>query len=234
MNKILKFLLCMCLMLLSVYLIYNHYKDHPINDENGDFISNNDDDFEFINELRNKYNNNEIVMYLEIPGLLSVPIVQTENNSFYQDHDLYRESSKKGTPYLDYRNKSTDDRKLIIYGHNKMNMTLVFSKLLDYQNKNFYDIHQNIKITTDHGKKSYKIFSVFTEKDDFNYLDLSGFPGIEYYEHLLKLKDKSIYDTETPIDENSKVVVLQTCALENGCDNIAEYQVIVAKEVKEP
>ena len=231
MKKILKLVLCIIIMLVAVYLIHDYYKDHPV-DIDGDVISSNDDDFELINKLKTKYDNNEIVMYFEIPGLLSIPIAQTENNSFYQTHDLYREESTKGTPYLDYRNKSLTDRKLIIYGYNKMNMTLAFSKLLDYQNKGFYDKHQSIYITTEHGKKEYKVFSVFTEKEDFDYLDLTGFPGIEYYEHLLKLKEKSIYDTDVVIGEDSKVIVLQTCALENGCDNIAEYQVIVAREVK--
>jgi sortase B len=231
MKKIIKLAICMCLMLVSLYLIYNHYEDY--NRDTDDLISNNDDDFELINKLKTKYDNNEIVMYLKVPGLLSVPVVQTENNSFYQTHDLYREESNKGTPYLDYRNKSLSDRKLIVYGHNKMNMTLIFSKLLDYQNKNFYDDHKEIEITTDYSKRTYKIFSVFTEKEDFDYLDLNGFPGMEYYEHLLKLKDKSIYDTEVSIEENSKTIVLQTCALENGCDNIAEYLVIIAREVKD-
>jgi sortase B len=108
----------------------------------------------------------------------------------------------------------------------------MFSKLLDYQNKSFFDDHKEIKVITDHSNKTYQIFSVFTEKEDFDYLDLNGFPGMEYYEHLLKLKEKSIYDTEVSIGENSKTIVLQTCALENGCDNIAEYQVIIAREVK--
>ncbi len=231
MKKLLKLCLCMAAMLVSVYLIYDHYKDYN-KGENGDIISNNDDDFEFISELRTKYNNNEIVMHMEIPGVISQPIVQTENNSYYLTHDLYKEESAKGTPYLDYRNKSLQDRKLIVYGHNKMNMTLVFSKLLDYQNKNFFDKHKTIVVTTDASKKDYEIFSVFTEKEDFDYLELSGLPGGEYYEHLLKLKDKSIYDTGVTVDEGSKVLVIQTCALENGCDSIAQYQVIVAKQIK--
>ena len=55
----------------------------------------------------------------------------------------------------------------------------------------------------------------------------------KYINNLLCwLKEKSIYDTDVVIGEDSKVIVLQTCALENGCDNIAEYQVIVAREVK--
>ena len=231
MKKVLKLCLCMCAMLVAVYLIYDYYKDYNTG-ENGDIISNNDDDFEFISELRTKYNNNEIVMYMEIPDVISQPIVQTENNSYYLTHDLYKEESSKGTPYLDYRNKSLQDRKLIVYGHNKMNMTLVFSKLLDYQNKNFFDKHKTIVITTDSSKKDYEIFSVFTEKDDFDYLELSGLPGSEYYEHLQKLKSKSLYDTGVSIDENSKVLVIQTCASENGCDNIGQYQVIIAKQVK--
>lgn len=231
MKKVFKLILCMCIMLVSVYLIYNHYKDHSVNNKT-DFISNNDD-IELINELKTKYNNNEIVMYLEIPGVLSTPIVQTENNSFYLEHDIYKEKSNKGIPYLDYRNKSLNDRKLIIYGHNKMNMTLIFSKLLDYQNKNFYAAHSDIRVYTDQGKKNYKIFSVFTEKENFDYLDLNGFPGSEFYQHLLELKEKSIYDTGVNIEDNSKVIVIQTCALENGCDNIGEYQVIVAMELND-
>ena len=231
MKKVLKLCICMSIMLVSVYLIYNYYKDYN-SDENEDIISNNDNDFEFISELRTKYNNNEIVMHLEIPDVISQPIAQTENNSYYLTHDLYKEESLKGTPYLDYRNKSLQDRKLIVYGHNKMNMTLVFSKLLDYQNKNFYDKHKTIVVTTDSSKKDYEIFSVFTEKDDFDYLELSGLPGSEYYEHLQKLKSKSIYDTGVAIEDNSKVLVIQTCASENGCDNIGQYQVIVAKQVK--
>lgn len=234
MKKVLKLMLCMCVMLVSVYLIHDHYKDYNVQNEKDDFIANNDDDYELISELRTKYSNNEIVMYLEIPGVLSTPIVQTENNSYYLNHNIYREESNKGIPYLDYRNKSLNDRKLILYGHNRINMALIFSKLLDYQNESFYKEHSDIKVYSDHGKKIYRIFSVFTEKDNFDYLDLNGFPGDEYYSHLSNLKDKSIYDTGVSIDNNSKVLVIQTCSSVNGCDNIAEYQVMVAVELKTP
>lgn len=231
MKKLLKFCLCICIMLIAVYLIYDHYKYHTIQISD-DYISKHDDDFELISDLRKKYNNNEITMFLELPGVFSLPIVQTENNTYYLSHNINKEESSSGSPYLDYRNKSLHDRKLIIYGHNRLDMTLPLSSLIKYQNKNFFDNHKTIFLRSDHGKKTYDVFSVFNDDGKSeDYLELSGFPGLEFYEHLLSLKEKSIYDTEVSIEENSKVIILRTCAIESGCGENPQYQVVVAKEV---
>lgn len=230
MKKIIKLALCLCLMLVSVYLIYDYYKDQSINNSDIDIISN-DEDLEIVSKFRNKYKNSEIVLYFEIPDLVSAPVVQTENNSYYKEHDIYKKDNTFGTPFLDYRNKSLSDKKLIIYGNGKNSFS--FSKLLNYSSKNFYDNHSDINIYTENGKKTYKIFSVYREKEDFSYLDLNGFPGLEYYEHILKLKERSLYDTDVSIDEYSKTLVIETCALEEGCSYNPEYLVIVAKEVKQ-
>lgn len=232
MKKILKLCLCMCVMLMSVYLIYNHYKYHTVR-IGDDYISKHDDDFELISDLKQKYNNNEITMFLELPGVFSTPIVQTENNTYYLDHNIHKEESTTGSPYLDYRNKSLHDRKLIIYGHNRMDKTLPLSSLVKYQDKSFFDNHKSIFLKSDHGKKTYDIFAVFNDDGkDESYLDLTGFPGLEYYEHLLSLKERSIYDTGVSVDENTKIIVLRSCAIESGCNENPQYQVIVAKENK--
>ena len=77
----------------------------------------------------------------------------------------------------------------------------------------------------------YDIFSVFTDDGkNESYLELTGFPGDEYYEHLLELKSKSIYDTKISIDKNSKIVVIRTCAIESGCMENPQYQIVVARE----
>lgn len=232
MKKMLKFGLCMCAMLISVYLIYNYYETHgtSIGD---DYISKHDDDFELISNLKKKYNNNEIMMYFELPGVFSIPVVQTENNTYYLNHNIYKKDFNGGTPFLDYRNKSLHDRKLVVYGHSTMNKTLPFSNFVNYTDKNFFDNHPSITVGTDHGKKTYDIFSVFNDNgEDESYLELNGFPGLEYYEHLLSLKNKSVYDTGVSIDENSKIIVIRTCAIESGCMSNPQYQVVIAKENK--
>lgn len=232
MKKILKLGLCMCAMLISVYLIYNYYKDRGTY-MGDDYISTHDDDFEMINSLKKKYNNNEIMMYFELPGVFYVPVVQTENNTYYLNHNIYKKELNGGTPFLDYRNKSLHDRKLIIYGHSTMNKTLPFSNFVNYGDKAFFDNHPSITIGTDNGKKTYDIFSVFNDNgEDESYIELNGFPGLEYYEHLLSLKNRSIYDTNVSIDENSKIIVIRTCAIESGCMNNPQYQIVVARENK--
>ena len=125
-------------MLISVYLIYDYYKYHT-DSVIDDYISKHDDDFELINNLKKKYNNNEVLMYLELPGVFSVPIVQTGDNTYYLTHNVYNQEFGGGTPFLDYRNKSLQDRKLVIYGHSTMNKTLPFSNFVNYENKSFFD-----------------------------------------------------------------------------------------------
>lgn len=230
MKKIIKLALCLCIMLVSLYLIYDYYKDRSINNSEINIISG-DENLEIVSKLRKQYKNNEIVLYMEFPNMVSAPVVQTENNSYYKDHDIYKKESSIGTPFLDYRNKSLSDRKLIIYSNGKDSFDL--SKLLTYNSKSVYDDNSDINIYTENGKKTYKIFSVFSEKEDFSYLDLNGFPGTEYYEHILKLKNKSLYDTNVSIDEYDKIIVIEICALEDGCNYNSEYQILVAKEIKQ-
>lgn len=231
MKKIIKFLLCIAAMLIAVYLIYDYYKDKAPVSKDQDLITNNEG-AEKIKRLSSEYNNNEIVMFFEIPEVISIPIVQTENNEFYLSHDIYKNESDNGTPFLDFRNKSLGDRKLIIYGDSSFNPAFPLSNLYKYKDNSFYNDHSTINIYTEHGKRNYKVLSVFFEKEDLSYLDLSGFPGSEYLDHLLSLKSKSIYDTGVEVSNESKVLVIETCATEKGCDSDSEHLVVVAKEEK--
>ena len=230
MKNIIKLSLCMIAMLVSIYLIYYHYKDNPVVNYD-DYISRNDDNFEMISNLRTKYNNNEIIMYIELPDVFSIPIVQTENNTYYLEHNIYKESSVDGSPFLDFRNKSLHDRKLIIYGDNKMDKTLPLSNFVSYQDKNFYSNHPSITVYTDHSKKTYTIFSVFIPEDE-SYLEINGFPGSEFEEHLKSLKERSMYDTGVFVEDNAKIIVFRICTKESGCNTNTDYQVVVAKENK--
>ena len=231
MKKIVKFCLCIVGMLACVYLIYNHYEYQVVENQDKLPFERDGKSAEQINNLKQEYNNNEIIMYIEIPYALTIPVVQTENNEFYLNHDIYRKESSLGAVFLDYRNKSLNDRKLIIYGYNKLDKALPLSKLLDYKNEEFFKKHQNINVYTATGQKTYKIFSVYTESEDFDYVNLNGYSGLGYYEHLLKLKEKSLYDTGVGVDENSKIIIIETCALESGCSEKPVYHLVMGVEI---
>lgn len=227
MKKLIELFLCIAAMLICVYLIYNHY-EYQVYNNNNNSITKDGKNNEFINKLRKDYGNNEIVMLLEIPGVFSIPVAQTDNNDYYLSHDIYKNDSNDGCPFLDYRIKSLNDRKLIIYGHDSVSRTLPFSDLKNYQNQEFFMKHKEIFIYTDEGEKVYKIFSSFNEDSDGDYLDLNGFTGMDYYEHLLKIKNKSLYDTNVSINDDSKVIVLRTSTGNQNQEGNIIYQVVVA------
>ena len=232
MKKALKLCICIIGMLVCVYLIYNHYEYQVMEDGDKPVFDYDEKSSDKINKLKEEYNNNEIVMYLEIPDALTVPVVQTENNDFYLNHDISKKESVSGAVFLDYRNKSLNDKKLIVYGYNQLDKALPLSKLLDYKNEKFFRNHQYINVYTDSGKKTYKVFSSYIEKENFDYINLQDYTNLGYYEHLLDLKEKSLYDSDVAIDENSKVLIIETCILEEGCDANPSYQLVIGVEDK--
>lgn len=230
MKKILKLCLCVFCLLVSIYVIYHYYDSNTL-DELTDYVpvskEEKVEDVKVVSSLKEKYQNDEIVFFLEIPDVLALPIVKTDNNEYYLNHNISKEEDQKGWPFLDYRNNNLEDRKIIVYGHNSTSQNLPFTSLVEYQDEDFFIKHPNIYIYTDEGKKTYKIFSSYIETEDFDYVNLEDFNNLTYYEHLLKLKSKSLYDTEVMIDETSKIIILQTCTFSDNYNGDAKYQLVM-------
>ena len=98
--------------------------------------------------------------------------------------------------------------------------------MLNYQDKKFFIKHPEIFLYTENGKKTYKIFSVYIEDEDFDYVNLKNFNGLTFYEHILKLEDKSLYDTGVILKENSNILILQTCSFDNT-ENGSNYLLVM-------
>ena len=91
-----------------------------------------------------------------------------------------------------------------------------------------------IKVTAENGKEktyTFQIFSSYVETSDFDYLNLESYNGLTWLEHLQKLKNKSQYQTDLSLEENKKVLVLQTCSFDAKYKNYRQkYRVVVAIE----
>ena len=163
------------------------------------------------NMMEDKYDNKDIIGYLKIDNILNTPVLQGNDNSYYLNHNINKEIDKKGSVFLDYRNNIYDN-KLIIYGHSGREKELSFNVLNKYNDYNFYKKHSSLLFIHDNKIDKYKIFSSYIEKEDYDYLNLKNFNG-SYIEHLNKLKNKSKYLINTNLDDNSKIIILQTCSM---------------------
>ena len=83
MPKLAKYGLCMVAMLVCLYLIYNHYEYKVVS--NNDKMS---DNLDYLEQVKKEYDNNEIVFVLEIPNVVKIPIVQTDDNNYYFTHGI--------------------------------------------------------------------------------------------------------------------------------------------------
>ena len=190
-------------------------------------------DEEVINNLREEYNNKDIKGVLEIDNTdYIVPILQGSDNNYYLNHDAYGNRSGMGSIYLDFRVDIDTSRKLLIYGHNSSNIDMPFKILEEFYDKDYYDNHKYVWITTSTAKKKYEIFSIYVETKDFSYMDVNFASDKDYLEHITKLKEKSMYDTGVEVNSDDEVLILQTCSTHKDYSNYQrKYLLIILRRV---
>ena len=202
-----------------------------------DKIEDNVDDLDYykniINSARKKYNNNDVVGILEINNTdYIVPVMQGDDNKYYLKHTPYGEKSSMGSVYLDYRVDIDSSKKLLIYGHNSSNVDMPFKILEEFYDRDYYDNHKYVEVTTSNTKKKYEIFSVFVETSDFSYMDITFDNDDEYLNHINNLKSKSMYDTGVALSKDDEILILQTCSEHPDYRNYQKkYLLIVLRRV---
>lgn len=165
-----------------------------------------------LNQKRKEHNNNEIIGRLEVPGMFNVLVVKGKNNTFYLDHDVNKKYEIKGTEFLDYR-LNVNSNQINIYGHNTRDprIKVPFQKLTKFLEKKYFDENPYIVFQTDYGREYYKIINIKEVTTDKEHM-LINYSGQEFVKHINKLLSNSIQKRNVYYDENSKIMVLQTCS----------------------
>jgi len=186
-----------------------------------------------INDLEKEYNNEDIVGILEFSNeKMKFPIVQGNDNEFYLTHDLDKKYSDKGSVFLDYRVDINSSKKLLVYGHSSENIYTDLNFLQDFYDKDYYEKHKYVEITTDKMKKKYEIFSVYTEVRDFSYMHTDYESNLAYLSHINELKNNSIYSTNVELDENDEILIVQTCSMNSDYSKYQDkYLLIISRRV---
>ena len=187
----------------------------------------------YVNDLKKKYNNKDVVGALTIENAdYTVPLVQGKDNDYYLNHLPNKKSNFNGSIFLDYRVNVDNSKKLLIYGHNSSKYNMPFKVLMNYYNEDYVKEHQYLTITTENKVRRYKIFSILTETSNFDYMKIN-YKNNEYLEHLDYLYNNSIYRLDKDYNKDSNIVILQTCStLKKYKKYNKKFLLVVFKEVE--
>lgn len=185
-----------------------------------------------IQALKEQYNNQDIKGIISITNEnFSYPVVQTTNNEYYLNHNYNKEEYNLGSIYLDYRT-NLNNNKILIYGHSSTKNKAPFNILENYYDYDYYKNHKYITLETETDFHKYEIFSVYVETTDFTYMNINFDNQEQWYSHILKLQQKSLYKTEVELTKTDNILILQTCSNNKTYQNYSKkYLLIVLRRV---
>lgn len=163
--------------------------------------------------------NKDVVGFVEIPGTtIRYPVMQTKDNpDFYLNHDINKDYSTYGTPYLSaYCDLKTSDQ-LIVYGHN-MGYNKMFGVLTNYRDESYLKTHPSIIFETKKEKSEYEIFAVMSvNKYDFPYWNfVMAKDEAEYDEYVEKVIHYTLLNCTTKPNYGDQILTLSTCDNSRG------------------
>lgn len=191
---------------------------------------------EVLDEYKKLYNSHKkLIGWLKIDDTnIDYPVMQTNNNEYYLDHNINQEKDRNGALFLDKDcdviNRSTN---LIIYGHH-MKSGRMFGNLDDYKSEKYYKKHPIIQFDTIYEKGTYEIMYVFRSKVYnegevvFKYYQfIDCYSEQEFESNMKEMAALSLYDTGVTAEYGDKLLTLSTCdsSVDDG------RFVVVAKKV---
>lgn len=163
--------------------------------------------------------NNEAVGWIlfQEPAEINYPIVQGTDNQEYLERTLDADGHKYGTIFMDYENSpGFTDRNTIIYGHHMANGSM-FGQLPKYQDSGFWQRYPYFYIFTPDGTElgrqwTYKIFAVERASDGSASFQMQFQNDKDFMSYITYIKQNSLYQTDTDVEENGRIVTLSTCS----------------------
>ncbi len=174
---------------------------------------------------------------------ISYPVVHTDNNDTYLDHDFYGKKSKNGALFTDYRCLTGPDeysKNTIIYGHN-MGSGQMFSRL-NYLIKNTYNMRSaaTFQYNTIYEEQTYKVFAVMVtntreqEGPIFNYMRTDFSSDEDFLQFVAECRARSMYNfADVDVRADDELVTLSTCAPYSRTHVHNSRTVVVARKVRE-
>lgn len=171
----------------------------------------------FIDELKAAYT--DVVGWIYVPDtLISTPILQYDNDSYYINHNIEGKKSRYGAVFLshsDNLDEAANDKNLLIYGNN-MTDGQMFGNLKKYRNVNFYKSTPAFYFYSEQGRYVYAVCAVqlLDSADNGGYdVSKSHFANNEEFAAwYTETKQRSIIDTGIEAYYGDRFITLITPA----------------------
>ena len=196
-------------------------------------------DKSFLSDYQALYlQNNDMVGWIKIEDTkINYPVMQSKDNpNFYLKHGFDKAYTDYGCPYIQ-ENCDVDipSDNLIIYGHNMKDGSM-FSGLMKYTDKSFWESHKTISFDTLTEKCDYEIIAAFKtvvytdSPESFKYYQfINADTGDEFNAYITKCKELALYDTGVTAEYGDKLITLSTCEYSRNNGRM----VVVAKKIAE-
>lgn len=151
--------------------------------------------------------------WISIDGThIDYPLLQSEDNVKYLDHNAFGDYVVTGSIFLDYRfNANFTNFNTIIYGHHVPTGDM-FGDIKKFTNKDFFDTHRYGTIYYNGEEKELEIFGILeVDAYDMNiYRPLSDNreENQAYYQYILS---KATYKRDVSVTSEDKICLLSTC-----------------------
>ena len=162
--------------------------------------------------------NEETVGWITIPGTnIDYPVVKTNNNDFYLDHNFEKQKDYNGWVFMNHLNNPRDlNKNTIIFAHNRYYSGVMFGTLSNLTKEKWYSQAKNISIfyNTLYEEMEWEVFSIYRVQVTDDYLQTSFSNDTEWLDFINLLKQRSMFASDTSITPDDKILTLSTC-LEN-------------------
>ena len=169
--------------------------------------------------------NHDIYAWIYIPNTaVDYPVVQSildGDDTFYLDHNIYREYQFSGSIYSETQNSTRfDDPVTVLYGHNLLNGSM-FASLHNFEDEEFFKENNTIFIFTQDKVITYFIYAAYTYDDRhiLNSYHMEHEDSFrEYLDSTLEPRSYNCHIREgVELTTDDRILTLSTCS--NGGGN---------------
>lgn len=162
---------------------------------------------------------------------VNYPVVQYTDNNFYLNHSFDASNNVAGWIFADYRADMVNlKQNTVIYGHGRVDQVM-FGSLDNVLKPEWYqnESNQYIKLSTPSKNMVWKIVSVYTIRAETYYLTPAFGTDESFRAFLNTIVGRSIYNFNTDVNVNDKILTLSTCLDTNG-NRIVVHAKLVREE----
>lgn len=159
--------------------------------------------------------NNDFVGWITIDGTaINYPVMQSIGSpDYYLKHNFEKAYSDYGVPYVDEACAVGLSANTVVYGHHMKNGTM-FSSLVNYADKAYFDEHPVIRFDTIYGFGEYQVIAAFsfdTNNETFRYNEFADGNEAQFNEYVAECMARRAYDTGFTSEYGDKLLTLSTC-----------------------